>query len=207
MKSTITTSLLALVAAGAIACGGGRTDRNTATTGNENNAPAVGTTGTTGRSDTSMGENRFIKNAAEDGMAEVEAARLAEQKSASADVKAFARMLIRDHEQADKQLKEIAARHNAEIPATLSGDHKDMVDDLAKLQGADFDREYANRMVDDHKKAVDMFSDQSKKADRPELKEFAANTLPTLEKHLQEAQQLQAKFEHRPREGKSTRPY
>ncbi len=195
MKSTLMTSVVGLIAAGAISCGGGanRADNTTTTT---NNPPAVGTTGTNSNADTRVGhsENTFLKNAALDSMAEIEIGRMAQTKASSPAVKALARRIVQDHEQASTQLKQVAERGQADIPATLEGDQKDMVDKMAKLQGSEFDREYVNMMVDDHKKAVDDFRDQSKDNDKPDVQQFASSTLPKLEQHLQEAEQLQARL-------------
>lgn len=59
---------------------------------------------------------------------------------------------------------------------------------LGKLSGNDFDKAYMKHMVDDHKKDVSEFEKASRSAKDPEVKAFAAKTLPTLKAHLQQAQ-------------------
>src|SRR6185503_13939707 len=56
-------------------------------------------------------------------------------------------------------------------------------DKLAKLSGADFDREYMDMMVKDHVKDVKEFEEASAKAKDADLKAWAAKTLPTLREH------------------------
>jgi len=72
-------------------------------------------------------------------------------------------------------------------------------DRLAKLNGAEFDKAYANEMVKDHKKDVADFKRQAKSAKDPDLKSWAGKTLPTLEDHLKQAQDMQAQVKSAPR--------
>jgi putative membrane protein len=68
---------------------------------------------------------------------------------------------------------------------------RDLIDKLNKLSGSDFDREYVKAMVNDHEADVGDFRRQSKReSGDPDVKRFAAATLPTLESHLQMAQDL-----------------
>ena len=61
---------------------------------------------------------------------------------------------------------------------------------LAKENGADFDRNFIDRMVDDHEKDVKMFEKKASDADDPDVRAFAAKQLPTLRQHLSQAQNL-----------------
>ena len=65
-------------------------------------------------------------------------------------------------------------------------------DKLQKKSGADFDREYMKEMVSDHKKDVKEFQSTAKSANDPDIKNFASSTLPTLQQHLDMAQQTKA---------------
>jgi putative membrane protein len=68
--------------------------------------------------------------------------------------------------------------------------HQETAETLAKLQGANFDREFMRHMVTDHEKAVRLFAAQAQDGTDAELKAFAAKTLPTLQEHLRMAQTL-----------------
>ncbi len=76
------------------------------------------------------------------------------------------------------------------LPASLDKHHQKMVDKLSKKSGADFDRAFMKQMVKDHKDVVKAFEKESKKGTDPDLKAFAAKTLPTLQDHLQSANQI-----------------
>jgi len=57
-----------------------------------------------------------------------------------------------------------------------------------KKNGKDFDKAYINMMVDDHKKVISSFEDESKKGSDADIRAFADSTLHTLRHHLQEAE-------------------
>ena len=123
-------------------------------------------------------------------MAEVELAKIAEQKASSDQVKQFAQRLVADHTKANDQLKQIASRQNVNIPDELGKKYQSKVDKLNKLSGADFDKAYVKDQVKDHKDAVSEFKSESQNGTVPEVQQFASQTLPTLEQHLDLAKNL-----------------
>jgi putative membrane protein len=133
-------------------------------------------------------EAKFIKDAAEGGIMEVELGRLAAEKAASAQVKEFGKRMEQDHSKANKELEQLAAKKNIDLPKQLDGKHKAEVDRLAKLSGEKFDREYMQAMIKDHKEDVAKFQREAEKGKDPDIKQFASQTLPTLKKHLELAQ-------------------
>ena len=134
------------------------------------------------------GDMAFVKEAAMGGLAEVELGRLATQKAESNDVKQFAQRMVDDHSKANDQLKPIAQQKNVEVPSQLSGKEKALYDRLSKLSGAQFDRAYMRAMVADHRKDVAAFKRESTAGTDAEVKQFASQTLPTLQDHLKMAQ-------------------
>jgi len=96
--------------------------------------------------------------------------------------------MVDDHSKANDQLKDVAQKENITLPTELDAKHKALRDKLAKLHGAQFDRAYMQAMVQDHRKDVSEFRHESTSGQNPEVKSFAAKTLPTLEEHLKLAQ-------------------
>jgi predicted outer membrane protein len=92
----------------------------------------------------------FVRDVALKNMAEIELSRMAADKATSAEIKAFAQMMIHDHGAAGAKLKTVVSGHPIEWPAQLDDKHRETVDDLAKKQGPDFDRDYAEAMVEGH---------------------------------------------------------
>ncbi|MDP3154502.1 MAG: DUF4142 domain-containing protein [Archangium sp.] len=70
-------------------------------------------------------------------------------------------------------------------------------DDLAKLTGDRFDRQYLGNIIEDHKKSVKLFERESKSGEDAELKSWATNTLPTLKHHLDMAQSVEREVKNR----------
>jgi putative membrane protein len=136
----------------------------------------------------SSGDKKFMEKAAAGGMAEVELGQLAQQKASSDQVKQFGARMAQDHSKANEELKQLATSKGVQVPASLDKDAQKDKAKLEKLSGADFDREYMKMMVDDHKDDVSAFEKTAKSGKDPELKSFAAKTLPTLQEHKQLAQ-------------------
>ncbi len=138
-------------------------------------------------------EVKFIKNAAADGMAEVKIAGLAVRKAESANVKAFAEMLVTDHTKVNEELKMLAISKKVDLSAVIDPKDAGNFQKLEKFSGAEFDKEYLGEVVSSHKKCVDAFEDISKDAKDADVKVFADKTLPALKAHHDKAKELHSK--------------
>lgn len=141
--------------------------------------------------------NDFVDNAAAGGIAEIETSRLALEKSSSADIKAFANMMITDHSKANDELAALARKNDIEVPDTTTL-VKQAKEKILEVRDESFDTAYANNQVKAHEETIELFkkeantvTDDKVKGDT-ELKAFAQKMLPALEKHLAEAKKLQA---------------
>lgn len=151
-------------------------------------------TAQTGSSATlSTKDKNFIMEAAIGGIEEVELGRLATQKGSSDAVKQFGQKMVDDHSAANTELTQLATSKGVNVPAELDAKHKADVAKFSKLSGAAFDKAYSKAMLDDHNKDVAAFEKQSASGTDPDLKAFAAKTLPTLKTHLDMAKALNAK--------------
>jgi putative membrane protein len=139
-------------------------------------------------------DQSFLNEAAAGGLAEVELGQLAADRSSNPEVKKFAERMVTDHGKANDQLKEIAAQKGIDLPAEPSAKHKVTKERLSKLSGDEFDKAYMSNMLSDHKKDVAAFRKESTEGKDPQLKEFAAKALPTLEDHLKEAESISPKL-------------
>lgn len=168
---------------------------STTGTGTGGTTDNTGATGSSRTGSTASSVNQeFVSDAASGGMMEVELGTMAVQNASSQEVKDFGRRMIDDHSKANDELKSIAAKENIPLTGTLKDENRDDVDKLSKLSGSDFDKEYMDMMVKDHKKDIKNFEDMAQNAQSPELKQFAQKTLPTLRQHLKMAQDIQDKM-------------
>jgi putative membrane protein len=135
-------------------------------------------------------DQRFVMLASADGLAEVNLAKLAMKHAFSEDVKMFARCMLDDHTKANKELIRLADSKGIRPAAEMGKMHRSLADKLATLNGANFDKEYMKHMLNDHKEAIALFDREAKQGQDPELKRFAADTLPILREHLKLARKV-----------------
>jgi putative membrane protein len=132
---------------------------------------------------------RFITQAIEGNLAEVQMGQLAQEKGTSEGVRTYGRMLQQDHSAAAQKSTAVATQLGVTPPAEPNKKQKAMHHSLAKLSGAAFDKKFASEMVKDHKKEIASYEKAARKQNDPAAA-YASETLPTLQKHLQTAQSL-----------------
>jgi putative membrane protein len=147
---------------------------------------------TTTMSTTPLGESdkKFVMEAASGGMMEVELGRLAEQNASDPRVKNFGTMMVRDHSNANTELKALASAKSTMLTDSLMAKHKMHMDNLRKKTGKDFDKAYMSMMVQDHMEDVSKFQMAANKSMDADLKAFANKTLPVLRVHLDSAKAI-----------------
>jgi putative membrane protein len=160
-----------------------------------NSVPAGSNASNANYANTATQEESFWTIAADGGMAEVEMGKLASQKAQNAEVKKFAQMMVAEHTKANNELKSVAAKQKIALPTEIGPRHRSTIDELNRLNGSDFDREYVQAMVDDHEADVQLFEDQAEDDSDQQAKAFAAKTLPVLKKHLDAIKAIQAKMQ------------
>lgn len=147
--------------------------------------------------DTVPGKDKsFMVKAAEAGNAEIAASKVALEKSTNPAVKDFAQKMIEQHTQVGDQLKQLASTKDVSLPSEPTVGQRAKIAVLDKLSGATFDKRYAGMIgVTAHKDAVKLFQKASTSAQDPDVKSFAAKTLPGLQEHLQMATELKSKVD------------
>jgi putative membrane protein len=95
-------------------------------------------------------DNDFVRDVAMKNMAEIELSRMALDKATNSNIKAFAQRMINEHGAAEDKLKSVVSGQSIEWPAQLDDKHRKTGEALAKKQGADFDRDYVEAMVEGH---------------------------------------------------------
>ncbi len=136
----------------------------------------------------------FLTKVANSGMAEVQLAKMAQQKATIDAVKSFAAMLERDHTAVGDQVKSFASQRNVTLPSTPSDDKQKMVNDMDKMSGKAFDKEFISMMVKGHNDGISLFEDTKANASDVDIKNFADKTLPTLRMHLDSAKAIQKRY-------------
>jgi len=204
MKLVLTVLIFSISVFGFAACGSTAVNVNSTANAGRNAANSAGNAANTAGNMASNAANAisnaasaltvdspddFMVTAARSGMAEVEMGKLAAQKATDPEVKKFGQMMVSEHTAANNELKTLAGKKNVTLPTDL-GTHQGDLDSLKNAAGADFDTTYVKLMVNAHENDVDAFQAQADKSADPEVKAFAAKTLPTLKKHLESIQTI-----------------
>jgi putative membrane protein len=154
------------------------------------------TTNTAGTTNTALNttpfskdDSSFVMEAAVGGLMEVQAGQIAQQNGQSQRVKDFANMMVTDHSKANDELKSLVSGRIS-IVDSLPKDKQKHLDAMKKMKGSAFDKHYISMMVDDHQKDVAKFKKASANCNDAQLKTWATNTLPTLQKHLDSIQAI-----------------
>ena len=144
----------------------------------------------------SISASEFVEKAGTGGLAEVEMGELGAEKAKNAQVKAFAKQIVTDHTKANEELVAVSKGKGLQVPSSQSEMHKSMMDKFQQQEaGKDFDRDYMEQMVKDHKVDIELFEtaadDTKLDAD---LRGYAKKTLATLRDHLKQAQTIESKL-------------
>lgn len=168
------------------------------------NAPGAypGASPATAPTEQDFGEKAFVSKALQGGETEVELGKLAQEKSQSADVKQFAQKMVSDHSQmGEKWFKPVAQQMGVSEPKGPSKKDKKLIEKLQGLSGPQFDTEYIQAMLKDHKEDLKDFQNQAQSAQNPVVKQIAEQGQKIISMHLQLIEQI-AQAHNVPIEGK-----
>jgi len=132
---------------------------------------------------------------------EIAEAKLAQTKAANAQVKAFARQLVTDHQAMLREGQTFAKQHNV-TPDTASGDAADLAKDARdklkelndKAKGADWDKDFLDEQIEDHKEVLNHLQDAAKNTNDTALQQMLTKASGKVQEHLTKAQALKDKY-------------
>jgi putative membrane protein len=132
----------------------------------------------------------FVQKASESNLVEIALGELAARQASNPRVKEFGSKMATDHGKVSKELADVASKNGIKVTTVMSKSHRDMIDNMSKRQGADFDSEYMNHQVKAHEASKTLFSNQAKNGQNADVKAFASKTLPVIEEHLNMAREV-----------------
>jgi putative membrane protein len=136
----------------------------------------------------------FVDNLVQGNTYEIEAAKIAEQKAQSPDVKAFAKMMVRDHTALGNEAKPVIAKSGKTPPTSLDQRRQGFLDNLKAAGPQDFDKTYMDQQVAAHKETLSLLNGYAQNGDNADLKGLATKAAPTVQKHLDKAQSIDGKL-------------
>jgi len=133
----------------------------------------------------------FLMEATQAGMTELQASRLALQKSNNPQVREFATHMMQDHVRMGDQVHELALKKSLQLPDSPSLIQEGKLKVLKKMDGRGFDHEYAEMVgVNAHEDAVKLFTRTASEGKDREVKLLAEKALPDLRNHLEMGKKL-----------------
>lgn len=130
--------------------------------------------------DMSQSQN-FIPMAVSGDHFEIKSSKMALAKSKNPMVLRIAKRMITDHTASSKKMAALLAADGIQPPPPMPH-HKKALEILR--DASDFDQQYLETQDVAHQQAIGLFRIYSERGDNPDLRDFAAKTLPTLYKHL-----------------------
>ncbi len=128
---------------------------------------------------------------------ELEAGKMAQRRGRTEAMRRYGATLQHDHAAADQHLKQYASAHGIDLnaaPPIGIGSQLDQarheLDNLQNLGGASFDREFAELMVQDHQKAIEIVGHARTEVTDPGLEAILGEVEPHLREHQRIAQNL-----------------
>ncbi len=142
---------------------------------------------------TAVSAATFLADAAMTGMFEIRAGLLAVRKADDPAYLDFAELMIGDHTNTREEIDKLAADlGDVRLPHAPDSAYQARIDQLGSLSGAAFERAYKAEQVRELQHAVALFRQYAKSGDKPDVKSWAAQTLPMLETSLNNAEGLAA---------------
>lgn len=133
----------------------------------------------------------FVKTAAQDDLAEIQLGKLAAEKASNPEIKQFGQRMAGDHAKAEADLKLLAESKGVQLPSSPTQSDQSLQSKLSQLSGQQFDRQYMQAMVQNHKQAVSAFNKQAYDAYDLDVKKYAGKYLPLFRNHLEQAEGLE----------------
>jgi putative membrane protein len=136
----------------------------------------------------------FVRQATLGSRAEIELGKLAQSRASAGPVKEFAQRMVADHGKGSDQLARLNRSAGAQLPASLDAEHQTIRDELSHKQGSEFDTAYLTSQLQDHQRTANLLEWEISMGQNDELKKFAAEQLPLVLDHLDQAKQLMAEL-------------
>ena len=135
-------------------------------------------------------DQEFLNMAAEADMTSAHLGEMAGDRAASDGVKEFGKKLVQDHTNDYRIVSQLASKLGDMTPKGIDTADNREIGRLEKYKGAAFDRAFLAHETVEHQRLVSAFKQEAEHGANPDIKAYAAKTLPTIEGHLHDGQDL-----------------
>ncbi|NDK55082.1 DUF4142 domain-containing protein [Pontibacter fetidus] len=152
--------------------------------------------------DTTLTDDKkeFIKELAQHNLLQIAIGRLASTKSTNTEVKQNGQQMVQLYTNSQTKLQDLAQGYGMQLDTVLQEDYREHIEDLTKLNAADFDKKYLEKVTDVQKDALDTFNDLLKddtEADASAFGIWARTSEKELQAQYEQALALQQQVKNR----------
>ena len=130
------------------------------------------------------GVTNFVEKASLANMYEIEAGKIALERSKVQAVKDFAKQMVDGHTTSLAELAKLSATAMVTPPIALDNDHMGKLDALRKASVEDFDDVYIDQQTEAHENTLNLMKDFASNGKDSGLQAFASKMAPGVEQHL-----------------------
>lgn len=151
---------------------------------------AAGAPGEQGNQANVRADKPFIRNVDAGNFLEIRLGELAQKRANSPAVKQFGRRMVEDHTRLQKQWTSMAARNGMPFQSGMGPNNRYKLQELEKLSGKRFDREYMTMVIQNRKDYLDYFRKEGRAAKSAPVRELVRREIPILERQMSHAKQI-----------------
>ncbi|MBD1423182.1 DUF4142 domain-containing protein [Sphingobacterium chuzhouense] len=135
----------------------------------------------------------FLTKAVSSNQFEIALGTQALKQTENEEIKQYGRMLINDHTKVLEELQEAAMAKKLVMPDGMEEDQASILKSLSVLSGADFDNAFKDIAIKTHENTIALFENAASNLNDQEFRSWAAEKVPSLRSHLEQAKALQIK--------------
>lgn len=140
--------------------------------------------------DTNNMDREFVNRASISNNAEVMAGQVAVNKAVNNRVRMYGQMMVTEHTAAQAELRNQAQTAGLQVHDSVDAQHRALMAMLNSLSGYAFDTAYMGSQVRDHAKTIDLFNRQVREGNNQNLRSYAQQQLPALQRHYNQADSI-----------------
>jgi putative membrane protein len=129
---------------------------------------------------------------------EISLGQLAAQRASNKEVREFGQQMVEDHKKVGQQVELLALKHGITLSPGEDHEHHKKLEELSRLSGHAFDREYMDYSIRDHESTLEAFQRRAQIVQDQDIKQWISLLLPILEGHREKAHRVKYSLQTNP---------
>lgn len=131
----------------------------------------------------------FFNDAALAGLKQIALGQAAQEKATNEKVKKYGENMVKVYTDINAELKTLAESKKLTLPTALSAADLQHIEEMKKMNSADFEKHYLGMLEKEQFKSLDLFKSAAVSGDA-KIRNFASSTLRTVERQFKQAAEL-----------------